>query len=64
MDDIELMQIGDSTDYLLEISAGLILTNFILFNDIIKELSLLNVLHNQEQMPRCLYDLFYIRVTS
>lgn len=54
MHDIQLMEIRYSTDHLFEIPTGLILIDFGLFHDIIKQLSFLNIFHNKEEMPGCL----------
>lgn len=45
---IESMQISNPTDNLLEIPACLLLINFSMLDNIIEELTILDVLHDQE----------------
>jgi hypothetical protein len=55
--DAELMQVGNSTDDMLEKSAGLNLLEFCLFDDVVKKFSFFYVLHNKEEVPGGLDDL-------
>jgi hypothetical protein len=57
MDDVQLMQVSDSTDHLLEISAGFVLLNFGFLYDVVEEFALFDVLHDQEEVTRGLNDL-------
>lgn len=51
MDDVEAVQVGDPTDDLLEVLAGLELIDFGALDDVVEQLPLLNVLHDKEQVP-------------
>ena len=57
MDDIEAMEICDSADDLLEISAGFLLVDFGVLNNIVKQLAVLDVLHDEEEMAAGFDDL-------
>ena len=59
MNNIQLMQISDSTYHLFKISTCFIFLNFRLFYNIIKEFPFLNVLHNKKQMSWCLNNLLF-----
>jgi hypothetical protein len=64
MDDVELMEVGDATDDLLEEATGLGFWEFMLSDDVVEELALLDVLHHQEEMLGGLDDLRGGRSTS
>lgn len=51
------MKICYSTNDLLKISASLFLLNFSIFDYIVEKLPILDILHNQKQMPTSLYYL-------
>lgn len=57
MDDIEAMEVCDSTDDLLEISTGFLLVDFGVLNNIVKQLAVLYVLHDEEEMAAGFDDL-------
>lgn len=48
MDDIEFMEIWDASDDMLEEPTGLKFIQFGLLDDIVKELTLLDILHHEE----------------
>ena len=50
MHNVKLMKIGYSSNDMLEKSTGLKLVQFGLFNNIVKKLTLLNILHNQKKV--------------
>ncbi len=57
MNDVQLMQVSDSTDHLLEVLAGFVFLNFVFLYDVIEEFALFDVLHDQEKVARGLNDL-------
>ena len=57
MYNIKSMQISNSTNYLLEISTSLFLVNFGVFDDVIKEFTIFNILHDKKKVPTGLYYL-------
>lgn len=54
MDYVEPMKVSDTTDYLFKITASLWLLNFCMFYNIIKQLTVLHILHDKEQVSTCL----------
>jgi hypothetical protein len=50
VDDVKFMKIRYSSDDMLEESACLKFVQFGLFYDIVEELALLNILHNQKKV--------------
>lgn len=56
MNNVEFVEVGDSTDNMFEVFAGSRLLYFGMFNDVIEKLAVLYVLHNQKQMAGGLYD--------
>lgn len=50
MNNIELVKIGNTADDVLEEFAGLFLLQTIFLNNVIKQLTLLNILHHQKEM--------------
>ena len=64
MHNTQLMKIGHPTDNVLEEPASLQFLQFGLLDNIVKELSLLNVLHDQKQVPRSFDNLARRRFTS
>ena len=57
MNDIESMQVSDSTQNLFKKSASLLLLNLVLLDDKVKKLAVLNIFHDQKQVTRCFDDL-------
>ena len=57
MNDTQLMYILDPADDVLEEPAGFLLLQFSLLDNVIEELSLLHILHNQKEVLWGLYDL-------
>lgn len=57
MHNTELVNILDSADDVLEESASFLFFQFSLLDNVIKELSLLHILHNQKQVLWCLDNL-------
>lgn len=64
MDDVEFMQIGDSADDLLEVLAGMRLVKLLHLDYQIKQLSLLHILHHQEEILCCFNNLHPEKSTS
>jgi hypothetical protein len=56
MDNIESMQVGNSTDNLFEVAACLFLLYFGILYNVVKQLSIFDVFHDQKQMPTSLYN--------
>jgi hypothetical protein len=50
MHDVKLMQIVYATDYILKESTGNFLIQFGVLHDIIEQLSVFDVLHNEKQV--------------
>lgn len=57
MHDVKLMKIRYSSDDMLEESACFKFVQFCLFYDIVEELTLLDILHNQKKVLWCFDDL-------
>ncbi len=58
MNHIKSVQIGDSADKVTEEMAGLKLIDFIMLDNVVKELAALSILHNQKEMPASLNNLY------
>lgn len=54
MNNIKPVKISNSTDNLFKIFACLFLVNFCILDDVVEELAILDILHNQKQMPTSL----------
>jgi len=57
MYNIKSMKICNSTNNLFKIATSFFLINFGIFNNKIKKLTILNILHNEKQMPTSLNNL-------
>ena len=64
MDDVELMQIGDSTDDLLEEPTGVWLIQLLHLDYQIEQFSLLHILHHQKEILRSFDNLDHRESTS
>lgn len=64
VNNVQLMQVSYTTDHLFKIPASFIFLNFGFLNDVIKQFSFLNVLHDKKKMPRSLNDLNLKKNTS
>lgn len=50
MNDVQLMQVGHSADNIFKKPAGLDFIKFGLFDNVVEQFSLFDILHHQEQM--------------
>lgn len=57
MNNIKTMEVSYSRNNLFEISTCLFFINFSVLNNVVKELSILNVLHDKKQVPTRLNNL-------
>lgn len=57
MNNIKPMEVSHSRNNLFEIATCLFFINFSVLNNVVKELSILNVLHDKKQVPTRLNNL-------
>jgi len=64
MNNVELMQVGNTTDDVFEKATSLSLLQFSILDNVVKQLAILNILHHQKQMSWSLDDLNKRKCTS